>query len=104
MAFGKPSSASAPSAIVNRASSSAKKVLPLHGSWRKEIDYKDIDTLKDFIQENGKIMPGRVTAPRPATSASSPPQSSAPASWRCCRIAICTSNRRKEPHHANHPS
>ncbi len=27
----------------------------------EEIDYKDIDTLKDFIQENGKIMPGRVT-------------------------------------------
>ena len=27
----------------------------------KEIDYKDIDTLKDFIQENGKIMPARLT-------------------------------------------
>ena len=22
-----------------------------------QIDYKDIDTLRDFIQENGKIMP-----------------------------------------------
>ena len=27
----------------------------------KQIDYKDLDVLKDFIQENGKIMPGRVT-------------------------------------------
>ncbi len=27
----------------------------------KEIDYKDIDVLKDFIQENGKIMPARIT-------------------------------------------
>ena len=25
------------------------------------IDYKDIEVLKDFIQENGKIMPARVT-------------------------------------------
>ena len=27
----------------------------------KQIDYKDIDVLKDFIQENGKIMPARIT-------------------------------------------
>jgi len=27
----------------------------------KEIDYKDIDVLKDFVQENGKIMPARIT-------------------------------------------
>ncbi len=26
-----------------------------------QIDYKDIDTLRDFIQENGKIMPARLT-------------------------------------------
>ena len=25
-----------------------------------QIDYKDIDVLKDFVQENGKIMPARV--------------------------------------------
>lgn len=25
------------------------------------IDYKDVDVLKDFVQENGKIMPARVT-------------------------------------------
>ena len=27
----------------------------------EQIDYKDVDTLKDFIQENGKIMPARLT-------------------------------------------
>ena len=27
----------------------------------KTIDYKDIDVLKDFVQENGKIMPARIT-------------------------------------------
>jgi small subunit ribosomal protein S18 len=27
----------------------------------KEIDYKDIDTLKDFINENGRIIPARIT-------------------------------------------
>ena len=27
----------------------------------EEIDYKDIDTLRDFIAENGKIIPARLT-------------------------------------------
>jgi len=27
----------------------------------KEIDFKDIEVLKDFVQENGKIMPARIT-------------------------------------------
>ncbi|MBB5019891.1 MULTISPECIES: 30S ribosomal protein S18 [Chitinivorax] len=27
----------------------------------KEIDYKDIDTLKDFVTETGKIIPARIT-------------------------------------------
>jgi small subunit ribosomal protein S18 len=27
----------------------------------KEVDYKDIEVLKDFINENGKIMPARLT-------------------------------------------
>jgi len=30
----------------------------------KQIDYKDIDILKDFVQENGKIMPARITGTR----------------------------------------
>jgi small subunit ribosomal protein S18 len=27
----------------------------------KEIDYKDVELLKDFISENGKIIPARIT-------------------------------------------
>ncbi|MFN3920257.1 MAG: 30S ribosomal protein S18 [Methylohalobius sp.] len=27
----------------------------------KEIDYKDLETLKDFITETGKIIPSRIT-------------------------------------------
>lgn len=27
----------------------------------KEIDYKDIDTLKQYIAESGKIVPSRIT-------------------------------------------
>lgn len=27
----------------------------------EQIDYKDVDTLKDFIAENGKIIPARIT-------------------------------------------
>ncbi|MCP5243957.1 30S ribosomal protein S18 [Nitrosomonas sp.] len=30
----------------------------------KTIDYKDIDVLKDFISENGKIIPARITGTR----------------------------------------
>ena len=30
----------------------------------EQVDYKDADTLKDFIQENGKIMPARLTGTR----------------------------------------
>ena len=29
-----------------------------------QIDYKDVDTLKDFIAENGKIIPARLTGTR----------------------------------------
>lgn len=27
----------------------------------KEVDYKSVDLLKDFIAENGKIIPSRIT-------------------------------------------
>jgi small subunit ribosomal protein S18 len=30
----------------------------------EEIDYKDVDTLRDFIAENGKITPARLTGTR----------------------------------------
>jgi small subunit ribosomal protein S18 len=30
----------------------------------EQIDYKDVDTLRDFIGENGKITPARLTGTR----------------------------------------
>ena len=27
----------------------------------EQVDYKDVDLLRDFISENGKIMPARIT-------------------------------------------
>jgi len=30
----------------------------------KEIDYKDVDLLKDFVTEQGKIIPSRITGTR----------------------------------------
>jgi len=30
----------------------------------EQVDYKDVDTLKDFVQENGKITPARLTGTR----------------------------------------
>ncbi len=27
----------------------------------KEVDYKDLDILRDFVSENGKIIPARIT-------------------------------------------
>ena len=30
----------------------------------KEVDYKDVEVLKDFINENGKIIPARITGTR----------------------------------------
>ena len=35
--------------------------IPFTAENVKQIDYKDIDVLKDFVQENGKIMPARIT-------------------------------------------
>ncbi len=30
----------------------------------EEIDYKDVDVLRDFLSENGKIIPARLTGTR----------------------------------------
>lgn len=38
-----------------------KKLCPFTAAKVKTIDYKDIETLKQFITERGKIMPRRIT-------------------------------------------
>lgn len=37
------------------------KRCPFMAAGFKEIDYKDMDTLKKFITERGKILPRRIT-------------------------------------------
>jgi small subunit ribosomal protein S18 len=38
-----------------------KKSCPFTAIKAKEIDYKDIETLKQFVTERGKIVPRRIT-------------------------------------------
>lgn len=45
----------------NRRFKPRKKVDPFVKDPSKVIDYKDIDTLKRFISDRGKILPRRVT-------------------------------------------
>ena len=41
-----------------------KKFCRFTAAGVEQVDYKDVDTLKDFIQDNGKIMPARLTGTR----------------------------------------
>ena len=61
MAFGKPKFGQKPRKAREPSLFKRKKFCRFTAAGVKEIDYKDIDTLKDFIQENGKIMPARIT-------------------------------------------
>jgi small subunit ribosomal protein S18 len=38
-----------------------KKFCRFTAAGVEQVDYKDVDTLKDSVQENGKIMPARLT-------------------------------------------
>lgn len=38
-----------------------KKACHFSGTKTAEVDYKDVDTLKKFITETGKIVPSRIT-------------------------------------------
>lgn len=38
-----------------------KKASPFTGENPKTIDYKDIDLLKEYILESGRIIPSRIT-------------------------------------------
>lgn len=38
-----------------------KKRCPFTAAGMKEIDYKDVETLSQFITEKGKILPRRIT-------------------------------------------
>jgi small subunit ribosomal protein S18 len=42
-------------------SSKKKKTCPFAAAGIKQVDYKDVETLKRFITERGKILPRRIT-------------------------------------------
>jgi ribosomal protein S18 len=54
------------------------------------IDYKDIDILRDYLTENAKIMPARVTGTRARYSVSWAWPSSGRAFWRSFLTPIAT--------------
>ena len=56
----------------------------------KEIDYKDLETLKAFLTETGKICRHASPVPTPFISASWLPPSSARVSWRSCLTLTST--------------
>lgn len=58
----------------------------------KEIDYKDLNTLRQYITENGKIVPSRITGTKARYQRQLRPLSSAPASCRCCRTRTTTTS------------
>lgn len=58
---GKDSRIKAKEKMANRPLFKRKKFCRFTVEGVKTIDYKDIDTLKDFISENGKIIPARIT-------------------------------------------
>jgi len=46
---------------LNRPLFKRKKFCRFTAEGITQIDYKDVEILKDFINENGKIMPARIT-------------------------------------------
>ena len=45
----------------NRALFKRRKFCRFSAEKIEQVDYKDVDLLRDFITENGKIMPARIT-------------------------------------------
>ena len=80
MAFGAKARASPAVRTSKIRFSSARSFCRFTAEHVEQIDYKDVETLRDFIQENGKIMRLASRVRRRTTSVSSKPRSSAPAS------------------------
>ena len=61
MAFGKPKFGQKPRKAREPSLFKRKKFCRFTAEKVVQIDYKDIGILKDFINENGKIIPARIT-------------------------------------------
>ena len=60
MAF-KPSNKKKDDRNKNRNAFKRRKFCRFSAEKIAQVDYKDVDLLRDFITENGKIMPARIT-------------------------------------------
>lgn len=63
MAF-KPSNKKKDDRNKNRSLFKRRKFCRFSAEKIEQVDYKDVDLLRDFITENGKIMPARITGTR----------------------------------------
>ena len=61
MAFGRNNSKDGKRPKRQGARRFAKRFCRFTSEGVKHIDYKDVDVLKEFVTENGKIMPARIT-------------------------------------------
>lgn len=61
MAFARRPAPAAPQPAAESPFVKKKKACPFTASKATRIDYKDIETLRQFITERGKILPRRIT-------------------------------------------
>ena len=64
-----------------------KKYCRFKKSGIKYIDYKDPEFLKRFLNEQGKILPRRITGTSLKYQRRRPPPSSVPAGSHCCLMS-----------------
>ena len=60
----------------------------------KQIDYKDVATLKAYITENGKIVPSRITGTSAKYQRQLGTRSSVHVTWPCCLTPTRTTKAR----------
>ena len=53
-----------------------------------EIDYKNLDKLRQYIGETGKILPGRIRGPVPVCKGASRQKLKGQDIWDCCLTLI----------------
>ena len=58
----------------------------------QEVDYKQVDLLKDFITENGKIIPARITGTKAHYQRQLAVAVNARAFWHSCPTPTNTNN------------
>ncbi len=78
------------------ARSKKRKRCPFTAAGIKEIDYKDIDTLNQFITERGKILPRRITGISAIIRRNLQPQSSVRAMWHYCHLLLKFKIKRRQ--------